>query len=206
MAKNSTAGIAGLIGAAKQKSTASSSSVPQVQVPDALVPHLNGLVEAIRELKAAKSKKDDAESRLTGFASERRVALSQKAGALFSSVKLTDPKGTAVTYTAPARFKQMKVADGANDTLEAAFGNRFADYFDIVPQIKIRDDITDEQATKLTKALEKSGLLDLVEANPMVKPNKRFAIDFVLDETIAAITKKVRENEGLLEQVVSFSL
>ncbi len=205
MAKKTSTGVAGLIGQAAKTATASASKTPQVQVPDALAPHVQAFVEAHRDEKLAESRKKDAAAQLVEFARAQRITLSRKAGECHSSVKLTTKSGEGCKFTSSKRFTGMKVVDGTEEILQAAFGKRYDDYFSVAPQIKIKS-ITDEQASKLVEALTKAGLMDLLEVNPIVKGNDRLFDDMVLNPRIAAITDQVSEQDGLCKPVVSFRL
>lgn len=197
-----TSGIAGLLGAAKKSTTATKSTTPQVEVPDNLAGALHDFCEASREFSLAESRKKDAAAQLLDFGNEQRVKLSRESGEALSSLKVYS-KGDKATFITQSRFTGMKAEEGVIETLQDAFGNDYDKYFTVAPQIKISDSLTDEQAQKLTDALQKAGLMSLVEVNPVVKPNERFAQDMVLDAKIAAIATRM-QGEGLCKPVQYF--
>jgi len=205
MAKRTGAiGVEGLLSKVSKKTTSSKVTTPQVQVPDALAPHVRSFVEAHRDMNLAESRKKDAAAQMQEFANEQRIDLSRKSGGCYSSVKLSTKDGTSCRFVTAKRFSGMKVEDNTKDILEAAFGSEYDKYFAIVPQIKISNTITDSQASKLVEVLTKAKLMDIIEVNPIIKGTDRLFTDMVLNSKIAAITDRVCENDGLCKQITYF--
>lgn len=153
MAKGTTSGVAGLLAGAKKKTTASKSATPQVRIPAELEGSLSAFTEAVREFKLAESRKASAAAEMMDWAIKKRVELSVADGKAHSSVKIVSDSDK-VTFVTTTRFKNMKVEDGAAELLQSAFGeDRYERYFKIAPQIKIIDDIDQDQASLLTGLL-----------------------------------------------------
>ena len=193
-------GVGGLLGAAASKSTsASKSKAPQVPVPDALTPNLLGWLDAKRDEDLAKSRRIDFSEKMMDFAEEQRVKISRLDGKAHTTIKLTEPGGNSVKWTAQNSFTKMPLAD-AEAILTSAFGRTYDQYFSVRPNISIKDGITDDQATALTEALTKANLLELVEVNPVIQPSEKFAQDLVLSAKVAAIADEVLQKSGHLRQ------
>jgi len=196
-------GLSGLMGAAAKKTSAAKSGTPSVQVSDELVPVVSELVEASRELKLAETRKKDAAAKLSDFAESHRVSLSRARNAVLSSIALTTPDGQKVTWVA-SKWQQMKCEDGAEELLQSIFGENYDKYFSVAPQITISDEISEEEASKLTALLQKNDLMHLITVNPVVKPTDSFKADSVLDPTTAALADRARNEEGLCKQTAYF--
>lgn len=191
-------GVAGLLGkAAKSPAKSDKSSTPITTVTPALSPALLSFVEAARAAKLAEANKQEAAQALIGFARDERVRLSREAGSAYSSIKLKTPKGDAqATFVSQARCKQMPVEEFDNE-IRSVFGGKYDDYFRVSPRISIKDEITDDQATKLVEVLESAGLMGLIQVSPLVVPNDRFFQDVVLDTEVEAKARKLQSDGAL---------
>lgn len=191
-------GISGLMDSSAKKTSSTKSDSPSVALPDNLATHLAAWQEAKRDADLAEAKKIESAEQMLPWIKQKHVELCRAAGKVVSSFKVFAGKAFA-TFVSTTSFSGMKVDSGAEDILQTIFGERYDDYFKVCPQITIKDSITDDQADKLASALKKSGLLELIVVNPIVKPNERLCQDMLLDAEIAAKVAKA-QSEGLLKQ------
>lgn len=166
MVSKSKSGLGGLLSAAKRSESASKSSTPTVNVTPDLAPAIDQLLEAKRAEETAQALRKQAEGQLKDFAQQERVNASRREGKLHASIKLAKRDGSQVTasvlYIQQGRFCQMKV-DECIDPLVAEFGDDYPNYFTVAPQLKIDDNISEEQAEALTSLLSGSVFDEIVQ-------------------------------------------
>lgn len=197
-------GLAALTQIASAKSAAGTkASIPNVRISKELEPHLTAMVDAKNRESLAKSEKENAQVEIKPWAMEQCIKLSREAGGVVGSVKLVGEKESA-TFSLSERCGTMRKAEGAEDQLMEIFGtDRFAKFFKVVPNIAIKNDITDDEIAKLVEALTDAKLTHLLEIDPVVKPKEVFYSASVLDTEIAALTEKAN-NLNLCKVVTSF--
>lgn len=201
MSTKKSGGLAGLMAAAGKKSTTTTSKTPRVSAPPNLGPTIAAWLAAKQAVKTAEAQLKSADDQIRPVAARLRLEQCKQSKTVHSSIELNAGDHGSVKFVVQDRLDSV-AADKAEDIVRAEFAGKFDEYFRVKPCISISDDLTEDQADALLKALTKAlgdNFANLVKSKPVLAATDKFFTDVVFDDKVRQSMDRVQQ-QGVCTQ------